>query len=163
MATPTGYSRTQILLHWAIGLLIVFQLIFGEDMGPAWRTVEQGGTPVMNTWIWAHIVAGILVLVLAVWRLGLRLSRGVPPAPASGSALTDLAGHVAHWAFYALMIALPVSGLFAWYGGVGSAAEVHELMKPVVIVLIVVHVGAALWHQFRLKDNLLARMKTPQA
>lgn len=163
MATPTGYSATQIRLHWVIGLLIVFQLIFGEDMAEAWSTVEDGGAPVMTTWIWAHIVAGVLVLMLALWRLGLRLSRGVPPAPDSGSALTNLGGHIGHWSFYALMIAFPVSGLLAWYGDVGIAAEAHAVMKPVVIVLIVVHVGAALWHQFRLKDNLLNRMKTPQA
>ena len=32
-----GYSRWQIMLHWGVCALIVFQLIFGEDMGPAWR------------------------------------------------------------------------------------------------------------------------------
>ena len=34
-------------------------------------------------------------------------------------------------------------------------------MKPVTIILVAVHVVAALWHQFYLKDGLLLRMKRP--
>ena len=37
------------------------------------------------------------------------------------------------------------------------------MMKPVIIILIALHLVAALWHQFWVKDNLLARMKTPHA
>ncbi len=43
MAALKGYSLTQIRLHWVVAVLIVFQLIFGEDMGQAWRTVREGG------------------------------------------------------------------------------------------------------------------------
>lgn len=61
MTKPTGYSTTQIFLHGIIGLMTIFQLIFGGDMGRAWRTVEQGASRVVNTWIWAHIIVGVLV------------------------------------------------------------------------------------------------------
>jgi transposase len=57
-----------------------------------------------------------------------------------------------------LMVLFPVTGLLAWYGGVAQAADLHHMMKPILIILIVVHLGAALWHQFWLKDNLIARM-----
>ena len=70
-----------------------------------------------------------------------------------------MAAHVGHWALYALMVLAPVTGLAAWYGGIEAAAEVHELFKPLLIILVAVHVLAALFHQFVLKDNLLARMK----
>lgn len=162
MAKPAGYSGIQILLHWVIGLLIVFQLIFGEDMGQAWNTFEKGGVPVMGTMVWAHILVGIAVLLLALWRLTLRLTRGAPPAPKGESAAATLAAHITHWTFYALMILFPVTGLLAWYGGYEAMAEVHQFFKPVLIVLILLHLVAALWHQFWLKDNLLARMKGPQ-
>jgi cytochrome b561 len=162
MTSPKGYSGTQILLHWVIGLLIVFQLIFGEDMGQAWRSVESGGIPTMGLMVWAHIVVGGAVLALVVWRLALRLRRGVPDAPAGDSKPVQLAAHIGHWALYALMVLFPVTGFAAWYGGIHDLAEVHEMMKPILILLILVHLLAALWHQFWLKDNLLARMKRPQ-
>lgn len=159
MAAPARYSVTQIILHWAIGLMILFQLVFGGAMGPAWRTVSQGGVATMSTMVWAHILVGGAVLALALWRLALRLTRGVPSVPEAEPKPARLAAHITHWTFYALMVLFPVTGLLAWYGGITGLAEVHEMMKPVAIVLIGLHLVAALWHQFWLKDNLLARMK----
>ena len=156
-----GYSRTQIALHWAVAALIVFQLIFGEEMGTAWEAVEDGLAPNMTLTVWAHIVAGSAVLALVVWRLALRLTRGVPDAPAGEPAALRMAGHLGHWALYALMVATPVTGLLAWYGGITSLAEVHELAKPALIVLILIHVAAAFYHQFRIKDGLMDRMRKP--
>ena len=163
MASPTGYSGPQILLHWVIGLMIIFQLIFGEAMGMAWRSVETGAVPVMGAMVWAHILVGGAVLALVAWRLALRLTRGVPPPPATGARPLRLAAHVAHWALYALMVLFPVTGLLAWFGGLAQLAEVHQAMKPVAVLLILLHLVAALWHQLMVKDNLLSRMKTPQA
>jgi cytochrome b561 len=34
----------------------------------------------------------------------------------------------------------------------------HGFIAPTLFLLVVLHVGAALHHQFLLKDNLLARM-----
>ncbi|MEY3308596.1 MAG: hypothetical protein RLZZ413_2634, partial [Pseudomonadota bacterium] len=38
------------------------------------------------------------------------------------------------------------------------AAEAHEVMTSLLLVVLAVHVAAALWHQFWLKDHLLRRM-----
>lgn len=43
MPALTGFSRSQIALHWIVALLIGFQLVIGEAMGSAFRTVMQGG------------------------------------------------------------------------------------------------------------------------
>lgn len=161
MAATKGYSFTQIWLHWGVAALILYQLIFGEDMGDAWEAVEDNTVPMMTNWVWAHILVGISVLVLVAWRIGLRLTRGVPQVPHSGSALMDKAAEWGHLALYAVMVLAPVSGLVAWYGGVEAAAEVHELFKPALILLVLGHVAAALYHQFILKDGLLLRMKRP--
>ncbi len=162
LAIPNGYSGTQIVLHWVIGAMIIFQLVFGEDMGGVWRSVETGGIATMSVMVWAHIVVGSAVLALVVWRLALRLTRGVPAAPEGEARQLQLAAQIGHWAFYALMVLFPVTGLMAWFGGFNDLAEVHKLLKPVILVLIAVHLLAALRHQFWLKDNLLARMKTPR-
>jgi len=160
MTQLKGYSATQITLHWLVAGLILFQLIFGEDMGGAWRAVRQGTAPEMNFWVWAHIAVGIAVLLFVLWRLALRFTRGAPEAPA-GSALMMLMSKWGHWALYAAMLLAPISGLAAWFGGILSAAEVHELFKPVLILLVLGHVLAALYHQFIRKDGLLARMRRP--
>ncbi len=161
MTPPTGYSRTQIGLHWIIGALIVFQLIFGESIGEAWDASMEGGVPNMTLLVWAHIVVGVSVLLLALWRVAVRMGRGAPAEAEAGTMLTKLAAKGTHLALYLLMLAVPATGLVAWYGGIEVAGEVHSWAKPVLIVLIVLHVVGALWHQFVIKDNLVARMVRP--
>ncbi|MEO5759171.1 MAG: hypothetical protein ABIQ51_20155 [Mesorhizobium sp.] len=46
---PTGYSATQIVLHWAIAALIVLQLLLGEDIKPAYRAFSRGTEPALPT------------------------------------------------------------------------------------------------------------------
>lgn len=160
MSALKGYSATQIVLHWLVAGLILFQLVFGEAMSTAWRAVRRDMAPDMTLAVWAHIIAGIAVLVFALWRLQLRATRGAPEAPAD-TALMMAAATWGHRALYAVMLLTPITGLLAWYGGVVEAGEVHEWFKPVIIVLVAGHVLAALYHQFIRKDGLLVRMKRP--
>jgi cytochrome b561 len=160
MTPPKGYSTTQIALHWIVAVLIIGQLIFGEEIGSAFRTLRQTGVASYDLMTLGHIGAGVLVLIFAVWRPTLRLRRGVPEPSHAGPKLVERAASLGHWAFYALMIAVPVTGLIAWFGGgIETAADLHELAKPVFIVLIAVNFAAALWHHFWLKDGLLNRMR----
>lgn len=161
MPVPNGYSARQIRLHWLVAVLIVLQFVLHEPMSEAWDMLEEGQTPGANWLVLAHVIGGGLVLVFALWRLLLRQTRGVPPAPEAEPPFLRLAGHLGHLALYALMIAMPLSGMAAWFGGIEAAAEAHEVMKVAMIALVALHVLAALWHQFWLKDGLLLRMKRP--
>jgi cytochrome b561 len=162
MAQPLGYSARQIRLHWLVAVLIVLQFVLHEPIVAAWEQVEDGQSPASGWLILAHLIGGVLVLIFALWRLALRQVRGVPPAPETEPELLRKAAHWGHLALYGLMILMPISGLAAWFGGIEAAAEAHEVMKPLLLVLVAVHVLAALWHQFWLKDGLLLRMKRPQ-
>lgn len=161
MPAPKGYSARQIRLHWIVTALIVLQFLLHEPMAEAWEMLEDGQTPPFNWLIPAHVIGGALVLIFAIWRLVLRRTRGVPPAPEAEAAPLKLAAHLAHLALYALMILMPLSGMAAWFGGIEIAAEAHETMKVALLALVALHVIAALWHQFWLKDGLLLRMKRP--
>ena len=99
------------------------------------------------------------MLVLVLWRLALRVCRGVPDAPESETRAMQMAGHLGHLGLYGLMIFVPISGMMAWYGGIGLAANIHQTATTFVIVLVGLHVAAALYHHFWLKDGLLFRMK----
>lgn len=158
-----GYSRAQISLHWAVFFLILYNLLMGDDMSHLWRSLRQDPATATTTGAWAHIIVGVLVLVFALWRLALRFTRGAPSAPEGESGMMALAGAAGHWALYVLMLALPITGLLAWYGGVTALADPHgEILKVLLWVMIVLHVAAALYHQFVLRDNLLNRMRKPE-
>lgn len=156
---PTHYSRIQIILHWAVALLIVFQFIAHEPMSEAWDAVRKGVEISFNPLVAAHVFAGIAVLVLALWRLALRLTRGVPPLPEEEPAAQKMVAHGVHWGLYGLMILVPISGGAAWFGGIHAAAEAHEVLKALILALVVLHVIGALYHQFILKTNIMERMK----
>lgn len=154
-----AYSRTQIALHWAIFLLIAAQFLFHDYISDAWDKVEDGLPFEFHPLIAAHVFGGLLILVLVLWRIGLRVTRGAPPLPSKEPAAMKLAAHAAHLSLYALMVLAPVSGAVAWFGGVEAAAEAHEVFKTVLLLLVLLHVVAALYHQFYLKTNLMARMR----
>lgn len=156
-----GYSRVQIALHWAVFLLIAFQIVASDWMSEAWRAVSNGTVPVVGALVWGHIIGGIAVLMLALWRLALRNSRTAPEVPPGPVAIQWL-GRITHIALYVLLVLIPMSGIVAWFGGVEAAAEAHELMKNLLIALVVLHVAGALYHQFIVKDGLMDRMRTPQ-
>ncbi len=161
MQQPTGYSRSQILLHWAVAALIAAQFLFSEGIEDAWRSLRQGVEPVFDPMILAHVAGGVLIGVFVVWRLVLRFTRGAPPPPEQEAPLLKLAAHAMHWTLYALMLGLVATGGAAWFGGVGAATGLHGALAPMLMILSLLHVAAALFHQFVLKTNLLARMKRP--
>ena len=158
MPKPATYSRTQILLHWAVALLIIPQFILNDGINAAWRAIQRGNEVVADPLVAFHVFGGIAILALVVWRLVLRAWRGAPPPPASESALMVRAADIGHWAIYAVLIALPLSGLMAWFGGVAIMADAHEVITNALLAVVGLHIAAALWHQFWLKDGLLQRM-----
>jgi cytochrome b561 len=161
MAGVHSYSKTQIWLHWGIALLVVLQFLLHEPISHAWPTVAAGESIAFQPLIVLHVLGGSVLLVLVLWRLGLRVFRGAPPALEKEPGHLRLASKVAHSAFYFVLLAMPLSGLVAWFGRVEFAAVAHELLSAALIVLIVVHVLAVLVHQFVLRTDLFVRMKRP--
>jgi cytochrome b561 len=156
---PTHYSRTQIILHWAVVALIALQFIFPDAMSEAWRAFARTGEKTTTPMVAQHALTGLLIAALVLWRLVLRFTRGVPPLPKEEPALMQKAAHIAHYSLYALMIAVPLSGMAAWGGEILAAGDAHDVLKTLLMLLIILHVAAALFHQFVLKTNLMARMK----
>lgn len=157
---PTGYSGTQITLHWVIAALVAYQLLFGEDMTSMIEAREQGLYYSLSAAFWggAHYYVGIAILALALLRLIVRLGWGAPPPTQQG--WMPLAAALSHSAFYLLLLAAPLLGLLAYYVG-DPFGDLHAFCKPAFIVLIGLHAAAALVHQFWLKDGTLRRMLIP--
>lgn len=161
--TPVSFSLSQRALHWIMALLILFNLLFSDDM-VRWGALFYGNKPIPDDIQLSaniHAYVGIAILVLALLRLALRFIQGVPPEPEGEPRIFRVLSKVAHWAFYLLFIAMPLAGIAGYYFGSGSAALFHgNQMKLAMWFLIIIHIGAVAVHQFYWKTGILKRMTT---
>lgn len=156
-----SYSLSQRFLHWAVALLIFFNLLFPDGMNIWHRLMRRGQVPTPEQISSANIHAyvGIAILLLAVLRLGLRFTKGVPDEMAQEPAIFRLAARLAHAGLYILIFAMPLSGIAAYYFGIDPAGSFHaDVLKIILWALIAAHVAGALVHQFYWKSNVLRRM-----
>ncbi|MGF1659309.1 MAG: cytochrome b [Rubrimonas sp.] len=180
--TDTGWGWPARLLHWAVAAIILFQLGLG-----LWMANFVDDLYARFALTQTHKSWGALVFGLAALRLAWRMANPVAPAPPEGPRWEKAAGVAAHWALYALMIALPVSGwlmasaspLQDMYGVRNMVFGLFEMPDPFVpgdagleaafraihtggaaalTLLLLVHAGAALRHHFVLRDAVLRRM-----
>ncbi len=158
-----GYSRTQIALHWGILVLLAAQFLFNETISDAWEKIGEGGEAGFSPMIAQHVVTGVLILVLLIWRVALRMRRGVPEGPAEEPAILKFVARATHGLLYLLLLLMPVSGLVAWFGRVEQAAAGHEVMKVLLLVIVGLHILGALYQQYVLKSDVLGRMTRPEA
>ena len=160
---PSGYSGTQIALHWIVFLVVVAQYVLHDAISEAWRAVQRGEEFGFDPVVASHVFGGILILVLALWRIALRLKRGAPKPPEHEPAILKMAAGATHLGLYALLILMPVSGMAAWFGNVEAAAEGHEVMRVILLALVVLHIAGALYQRFILKTDVMTRMVKSEA
>lgn len=172
--TTAGYGWPSILLHWLMLALIVavyasmeFKSIFPK---------ASPGREAMATW---HYMLGLSVFFLVWLRLSLRFSGSAPAIEPALPAWQAKFAKAAHWALYALMIALPLLGwitlsakgtavpflgfeLPALVGENRAQAkwfkEIHETIATASYALIGLHAAAALFHHYVKRDNTLRLM-----
>jgi cytochrome b561 len=169
---PDGFGWVSRLLHWTMAVAILFMLVLGT-------VIERMEPSLSSLWLFAlHKSVGLTLLVLVLLRLTWhRLSP--PPAPLdAGPAWQPAAARAAHLALYLLMVATPMTGwiasaatgidVVAWgvtlprIAPVSEAWEArlfaaHGVLTRLLMALVLVHVGAALWHARR-GDGTLRRM-----
>ena len=155
--TPKTYSKTQVALHWMVLLLVLFQIFLHDDILRIW-TGRMDGTLPNEVTSNLHVVVGLLIFALVVWRLVLRLRRGVPALPSSEHPALKLVASATHILFYVLLLGMPISGSVAWFFGVNVAAQAHSMAGKILLALILLHALAALAQHFWFKTDVLKRM-----
>lgn len=155
-----GYSATQIMLHWTVALLVAFQFLFNHGIGDAFRAIMGGEEPTADAAGAAniHVTMGLLILMLALWRIGLRLTLGAPPAPDNEPPLLRRVAKINHVALYVLILLVPMSGAAAWFGSLGGAAAAHNILKLLLLPVVVLHIAGALVQHFVFRSDVLMRM-----
>lgn len=167
MQQATGYSTTQIALHWIVAVLVAGlvagQYVFKDNITSAWETYTQGQELAFSPRLAAHVVGGVLILAFIISRIVLRQSYGVPPAPAHEPEPLEKLSHLAHWGFYAVLAAMSITGGMMWFGDVAAAAQAHNVLKIVLLAMIALHVLAVPLHRILLKHNVMQWMLRPGA
>jgi cytochrome b561 len=176
MPTPTPnlrYTAPAIALHWLLALMILVSLGVGLYM----TSLPLSPTR-LKLYNW-HKWAGVTILLLSAARLLWRLSHR-PPADPPMPPWQQRAAHAAHRLLYGLFFAVPLAGWayssaagfpIVWFGVlplpdlVWPDRELATLIKPLhkwlayaLAATVLLHVVAALKHQFVDRDGLLQRM-----
>lgn len=179
----TKYDAVAMTLHWITAILMIFMIAFGEDLIRVRSGADAASATAAGFFLPSvHVSIGVAILVLTILRLVWRLMNPPPPLPDTMAPWEQLVSKLTHLLFYVLLIGLPLSGwlsfsnyiierplvgaarvfgLFAVpdvpdLGDVGGA--VHGLGSNVAMVLVILHVLAALKHHFINKDEVLRRM-----
>lgn len=169
------YTKTAMALHWLIALLIISAFFLGLTM-----TDIPGITPTKLKYYSWHKWIGCTVFGLACLRLLWRLFNSAPPYPASMGKLQQHAANVMHVLLYILIFAVPLSGYFyslaagipvVYLGLVKMPVLIdpnpdlkpilksaHYTLTMLMAAGVVMHVLAALKHQFIDRDNIFKRM-----
>lgn len=182
MTDTPRYNAIAQLLHWIMAIAIIAMIIVGEVMGDLSRD-----DPMKFELYQLHKSAGLTILALALFRIVWRLLHAPPALPAGMSSWERYAAGFTHLAFYFLIVAIPVTGWAIastsssgvptfWFGlfevpplpGLSgaedmhdlneAAEEAHELLAKLTILLLLLHVAAALKHHFWNRDDVLKRM-----
>jgi len=171
--TAVRYGFVAQGLHWVIAGLLIIQVTLGKIADELPLGLDKLALMAR------HKSVGITILALAVIRLTWRLFDRPPPPPPMPR-WQHIASRLTHGAFYVLLFALPISGWLmssasnypvSWFGlaqlpdfvapdeGLEHLLEeIHETLVKVLVVLAILHVVAALKHQFIDRDGLLIRM-----
>ena len=156
-----------------MAIMILMGLFFGKFV----LSTMDNASPEKAQGLGGHMTIGLLVGALLLVRLIVRFGSEKPPHAETGNALLDRVGAATHWVLYLLVALMVLSGLgTAFNAGLfpiafgGSGAPIpenlgdlapriaHGLVSNLLILLLLLHIAAAFYHQFFLRDGLFRRM-----
>ncbi|SDX50471.1 cytochrome b561 [Pseudomonas syringae] len=174
--TSQRYSPRARWLHWIMAILIVlaYTLILS-------RTQFSKGSDYRTLVVQSHFWVGIVVLVMAFFRVAERRRHRPPGITPPLEGILRVAATLSHYALYAFLFAQPVLGLLTVMVEKGALPipltslqipwplptsdrtaeyfeDLHKLLGSIFYYVIGLHVVAAIWHHLVRKDNALKRM-----
>lgn len=172
--TKESYGWLAKLLHWVFALMLV-GLVYA---GLTFNGMERG--PDRSELAALHKSVALLALVLMTVRLVWKFMNPRPAAPVATPGWQNTAATLTHWALYAAVYVQLTAGILAsgerpigFFGLfeipplLEQNEERHELFEDIhgwgwkiLAGLVTLHVLAALYHHFKLKDDVLRRMTT---
>lgn len=170
--TQTTYGSVAKFFHWVVFFLVAFMLVLGYFM------VDIDDKPLRGQVINIHKLIGLTILLLMLLR-ATWASVNPKPILLNAARWEHFIERLMHYTLYVVLIAMP---LFGWTGSVAGGYiphlfsinfnlpvpqnktlsdicfSIHNTLAVVIIVLVSLHILAALYHHFIKKDNILLRM-----
>ncbi|WP_343520284.1 cytochrome b [Sphingomonas sp.] len=176
------YSPVGIAFHWVMAFLVLFQLGWGYYA--SW--LPAGGDKLHAYEV--HSAVGLPILLLALGRFGWRLMIPGPVNDADRQGWQTQVAYAMHYVFYVAFFGLPLSGWAMWssiaepgplyLAGVvpwpqlpfdqmplttrwrimDLAEDVHHVLVITLLLVIPLHVAAALKHHFWDRHDVLRGM-----
>ncbi len=168
------YDPIARLFHWAVVVLLVMQ-VSTKVLLPA--MLPESASDSLNAW---HLSLGSTILLVMLLRLAWRLTHPPPAPPADLSPTLQLVSRATHWAFYVILIVLPLLGWVSAsaYGATvrlfgliplpalvaqdkpfaEAVGQVHGAVAFTLVALIALHVAGALYHALVKRDRVIHRM-----
>ena len=163
MARPDTYSRNQMIAHWLVVLFVLCQFLLHRSMERAYEEALEVGAFPLDGGAIMHAFGGLAVLTLMIWRLTMRLRRGAPPPPESEPGWMQIISRGNHYAFYVVLIAMPIFGAAAVATLIPWLGTAHEWAGIVLLVLIALHISGAVLHMIRPRSTAWQRMLRPDS
>ncbi|MDG2089700.1 MAG: cytochrome b/b6 domain-containing protein [Gammaproteobacteria bacterium] len=169
---PKRYSKIAITLHWLIATMVIIALFIGGRM----LAGINNSDPEKVTALLGHMIWGLVVGALMLARIVVRFTVKRPAPVSTGNTILNHIGGLVHTLLYLFVIAMVASGIGISilaglpeivFQGIGELPTnfndlppraAHGLIAKILMGLILLHIAAALFHQFKLKDRLLSRM-----
>ena len=169
-STTNRYGSVAITFHWLSAATILALLVLG------FRAASTADPATKAALLRVHVPLGLLILAMTVLRLGWWFVDRKPHRIAGMAVWQALTERAVHSLLYVTIIIMGASGIgmiaLSGAGPIlfgGSSQPLpnfrdyapripHGLGAFVLLGLLVVHIGAALYHQFIRRDRLLARM-----
>ena len=170
---PLEWNGFTKFLHWTIAILIIIIAVIG-------LTHDAFDQDTKRTIMGIHKALGATVLVLMSVRLIWNILTPSPGRNALTPVWQHMVAKLVHWGIYIAVFMQAISGwrmsnaggrpvsYFGWFDLPTITAkskevaeqmhEVHETVFWVLAALLVLHIAAAAYHQYFLRDNLIARM-----
>jgi cytochrome b561 len=172
--SSTRYGAPARAFHWIAAAFIFVQIALG------WASEAERDNARSLDILHVHVQFGVLIFALMLLRLSWRLANGAPPPPSQESAFRRAIASATHASLYFQLLTMPASGYVVWswmdapmslFGafrlpdlfpvmpedetGRAIAWYFHVYSSRVLVALICLHVGAALFHEFVLRDRLI--------
>ena len=168
------YDPVARAFHWLVVLLLLAQYTTKLILP---FTLPKSAEDSINAW---HLSIGSTILLVMLLRLAWRLTHRPPPPPADLPPALRLLSRANHWAFYVVLIVLPLLGwitanaygVTVYLAGLiplpalaapnkafaEQLGHVHGAVALLLLALIALHVAGALYHALVKRDGVAQRM-----
>lgn len=167
------FSATAKWLHWLVAVLMLTVIFAAAGFAFVDPADRAGAIPV-------HVSIGLIAVLLTLSRLAWRRVSPPPQVPIGTPAWMRLGASLGHFLLYALILLQGAVGIWMaalspvdirFFNGFNLSAlapasadslvylrQIHFAGACLLTVALAGHVTAALWHHFKLRDDVLIRM-----